>query len=79
MTENKIDEYLKNIKGNLSWQEMDELHQKMGVELSDIKYNIKKLELNQVSEETAEDNQIIADGMREMGYPYEEVKKFLND
>jgi len=74
---NKIDEYLENIKDNLCWKEIEELHDKLGVELADIKFNIKKLE--PTLQEADAPDRVIAEGMIELGYPLEKVKEFLKE
>ena len=73
---NKIDEYLENIKDNLCWKEIEELNNKLTEELTDIKFNIKKLES---TPELDAPNSIIAEGMIELGYPLKDVKDFLKE
>ena len=75
---NRIDEYLENIKDNLCWKEIEELSNKLSVEINDIKYNLKKLESAQSVDEPSPDR-IVAEGMLELGYPIKDVKKYMEE
>ena len=75
---NKIDEYLENIKDNLCWKEIEELSNKLSVEINDIKYNLKKLEADQSVDEPSPDR-IVAEDMLELGYPIKDVKKYMEE
>lgn len=71
--ENKIDLMLKNIKDNLSSEEMVMLTDK----LNDIKFNVIQLKQLPEFELSPQDQQIVAEGMLELGYPLEDVREFL--
>jgi len=71
----KINKLLKNIKDNLTVKEVEMLADRLNTELANIKYNVKQME-SALIEADAPDR-IIAEGMITLGYPVEEVKKFL--
>ena len=76
---NRIDEYLENIKDNLCWKEIEELSNKLSVEINDIKYNLKKLESAQGGVDEPSPDRIVAEGLLELGYPIKDVRKYMGE